>query len=101
MARVKGTHFAVTANLTESGSPVYLTPTNSWSPRLADAWCVESEAEAEARAVSAAEREQRLVADPYAIPVARSGETLDPITAREGIRAFGPSVPLRRPDPTP
>ncbi|HEX2732370.1 MAG TPA: DUF2849 domain-containing protein [Polyangiaceae bacterium] len=98
MAKSKGTHFIVTANVTDSGSPTYLTANGGWSPSLADARCIESETEAAGLVEHANVHQQRLVADPYSIMVALDGGSIDPLSAREQIRAQGPSVRVRRPD---
>jgi hypothetical protein len=43
--------------------------------------------------------QERIVCDPYAIQVSLTSEGLDPLSARETIRATGPTTRLRRPDP--
>ena len=49
--------------------------------------------------VARAEQEhQRLVCDPYTFPVRFEASAIDPLSARENIRAKGPSIPIRRPD---
>ena len=53
---------------------------------------------AKALAATAVANEQREISDPYAIEVHADGGTIDPLTARQRIRANGPTVPLRRPD---
>jgi hypothetical protein len=99
MAKSKGgTHFVVTANLTDAGSPTYLKTDGGWSPRLDDARCIETEAEAAGLVEDANVHQQRLVSDPYAINVAIEEGKIDPLSAKEHIRATGPSVRVRRPD---
>lgn len=99
MAKSKGgTHFVVTANVTDAGSPTYLTAKNDWSPQLQDARCLPSEAEASGLVEEANIHQQRLVSDPYAISVAIEDGKIDPLSAKEYIRANGPSVRVRRPD---
>jgi hypothetical protein len=53
---------------------------------------------AKALAATAIANEQREICDPYAIEVHANGETIDPLTARQRIRANGPTIPMRRPD---
>jgi hypothetical protein len=98
MAKPKGTHFVVSAGFTSTGGPAYLEATGSWSQHLADAACFATEDEAKSRAATAAEVDQRTVCDPYAFAVRAEPGGIDPLTAREHIRARGPSVAVRRPD---
>jgi hypothetical protein len=52
------------------------------------------------RLLAQAEKQQRIVCDPYVFDVrVEPGGTIDPLSARERIRAFGPSTRVRRPDP--
>ncbi|HXC53037.1 MAG TPA: DUF2849 domain-containing protein [Candidatus Limnocylindrales bacterium] len=99
MATPKGTHFVVTANFLASGGPAYRRTDRSWSPRLQDAHPVATEAERDAMLAEAVLEESE-VADAYAFPVRLEGSLIDPLTAREEIRASGPSVAYRRPDRT-
>ncbi|HWU87274.1 MAG TPA: DUF2849 domain-containing protein [Kofleriaceae bacterium] len=92
------THWIVTANFTEDGAVAWRRADGSWSRRLADAGLLE-EAAAKATAAEAAQTEQREISDPYVIEVHADGTTIDPLTARERIRADGPTIRLRRPDP--
>lgn len=97
MATPKGTHFVVTANLLGSGAPTYRRKDGSWSTSLQDAHPAETEAERD-QMLADAMREEAIVADPYFFPVRLEGGAIDPLTAREEIRAKGPTVPYRRPD---
>jgi len=97
MATPKGTHFVVTANFLGSGAPTYRRKDGSWSTNLQDAHPAATEAERDAMLAEAA-GEEATVADAYAFPVRLLGPTIDPLTAREEIRAKGPTVPYRRPD---
>lgn len=97
MATPKGTHFVVTSNYLASGAPAYRRSDGSWSTDLQDAHPAATEAERDAMLKEAA-AEEALVADPYAFPVRLEGTTIDPLTAREEIRAKGPTVAYRRPD---
>jgi hypothetical protein len=98
MAKSKGSHFVVTANVTDAGSPTYMKADGSWSARLDDARCIETEEEAAGFVEDANIHQQRQVSDPYSIAVALEGGKIDPLSAREYIRAHGPSVRVRRPD---
>lgn len=98
MAKLEGTHHVLTASITETGSPVYLTSNGSWSASLKDAWLMESTEQCE-RELATALSQERLVADPYSFMVVLSDGRIDPQSQREEIRATGPTTPLRRPDP--
>lgn len=95
MATPKGTHFVVTANLLGSGAPCYRRKDGSWSTSLQDAYPAGTEAERD-EMVAAAMREEATVADAYFFGVRLEGTTIDPLTAREEIRAKGPTVPYGR-----
>jgi hypothetical protein len=97
MATPKGTHFVVTANLLGSGAPTYRRKDGSWSTNLQEAHPIADAAERDSMLAEAA-REEATVADAYFFPVRLDGPTIDPLTAREEIRAKGPTVPYRRPD---
>ena len=97
MATPKGTHFVVTANLLGSGAPCYRTKDGSWSTNLQDAHPAESEAERD-QMVADSMREEAVVADAYFFAVRIEGGAIDPLTAREEIRAKGPTVPYGRHD---
>ena len=95
MAAPKGTHFVISGNFLKSGAPAYRRSDGAWTGRLQ-----------EARAASATERddmlaeavrEEDVVADAYAFAVRLEGSAIDPLTARESIRANGPTVGMFRP----
>ena len=98
MATPKGTHFVVSANFIGSGAPAYRRKDGSWSSNLQEAHPAADEAERDAM-LAASAREESAVCDAYAFAVRLDGPTIDPLTAREEIRAKGPSVAYRRPDP--
>lgn len=100
MATPKGTHFVVSASLLDSGAPAYRRKDGTWSTSLQEAHAAADEAERDAMLAEAA-REEGLVCDPYAFAVRFEGDVIDPLTAREEIRAKGPTVAYRRPDPQP
>lgn len=88
----------LSANLIGCGAPTYRTKSGHWSPQLQEAHPAATEAEAD-EMLAAAAKEESLVCDPYTFPVALNGQEIDPLTAREQIRAKGPTVAYRRPDP--
>ncbi len=87
----------MTANLLGSGAPAYRRKDGTWSTDLQDAHPAETETERDTMLADAM-REEATVADPYFFAVRLEGRTIDPLTAREEIRAKGPTVPYRRPD---
>lgn len=99
MRRVPPPNFwIVTGNFTADGSVAWRRADGTWSRRIADAGLLADEASAKALAASALANEQREISDPYCIEVYADGTTIDPLTARQRIRANGPTTPLRRPD---
>lgn len=98
MAQPKGSHFVITANETDSGTPVYLQEDGGWTRHLAQAFALDSEQERDALVAAAAAEQQRAVCDPYWFNVASNEQEIDPLSVREWIRANGPTSPLRRPD---
>jgi hypothetical protein len=90
----------VTAKFTDDGSNAWRRADGTWSPRLDDAGLVTDEATAKAQVASTVANEQRHISDPYVIEVYAEAGAIDPLTARERIRANGPTIRLRRPDPT-
>lgn len=92
------THFIVTANYTDDGAVAYRRADGTWSRSLSEAGTFATEEEATPVAESASKHEQRLVADPYAIDVHVGASGIEALTARERIRANGPTIPMRRPD---
>jgi hypothetical protein len=95
------THWIVTGQFTEDGSVAWHRADGTWSRAIAEAGLFEDEASAKQVATTAIATSQRLVSDPYPIEVHASGGTIDPLTARQRIRANGPTIRLRRPDRTP
>ncbi len=88
----------VTARFLADGAPVYLKADGTWGRALQEAQLFPAE-RADTEAVMRAKTEQRLVADPYTIKVlVESGGFIDALSARERIRATGPTVRVRRPD---
>jgi sulfite reductase (NADPH) hemoprotein beta-component len=90
--------WVVTGKLTDDASNVYRRADGSWTRDLQQAGVVGDEATAKAQAASAVANEQRQITDPYVIEVHAADGTIDPLSARERIRASGPTVRVRRPD---
>ena len=90
--------WVVTAKLTDDGSNVWRRADGTWSPQLAEAGLVTDETTAKAHAAHTAANEQRLISDPYVIEVYADASSIDPLSARERIRASGPTIRIRRPD---
>jgi hypothetical protein len=97
MAKPKGTHFVISANLLASGAPCWRRKDGSWATDLQEAHPAATADERDAM-LAAAAKEEAVVADPYFFDVCLDGQAIDPLTAREEIRAKGPSVAYRRPD---
>lgn len=99
VARTFGTHFVITANALDDGRSLWMRADRTWTPAFAEAYATDDAAERDALLVLAKSQEHH-VCDPYAAKVELS--ELGPIatTARERIRAEGPTTPLRRPDAT-
>jgi hypothetical protein len=95
----RGTHFVISAGLTSTGAPAYLTKDGTWIADLQRAFAIDGEAERD-RLLSIAAKQEREVTDPYAFAVTVEGGKIDPLSKRELIRATGPTVPYRRPDPS-
>ncbi len=97
MSFAKPTHFVVTAGFTDDGAVAYLRKDGSWSGKLQEAAAWPTEAEADIQLASA-KKQERLICDPYAFGVLVNNGVIDPMSAREAIRAKGPTTPIRRPD---
>lgn len=93
-------HWVVTAKLTDDASNVWRRSDGTWSARLAEAGLFPDEASAKSVIADIVAREQRQVSDPYVIEVRAADGEIDPLTARERIRANGPTIRIRRPDPS-
>ena len=91
-------HWVVTGKFTEDGANAWRRRDGSWSRQIAEAGLLDDEASGKAHVAHTVANEQREISDPYVIEVYADGETIDALTARERIRANGPTVPLRRPD---
>jgi hypothetical protein len=91
-------HWIVTGNFTADGAVAWRRADGTWSRRIDDAGLLNDEASAKQLAAASLATEQRLISDPYGIEVYADGNTIDPLTARQRIRANGPTIPMRRPD---
>lgn len=89
----------VTGNLTESGSVVWRAADGSWSPSVQMAGHHADAASAAAVAADANRLEQRNVCGVYTVEVRTRDGAIELLSARERIRAAGPTIRLRRPDP--
>jgi hypothetical protein len=91
--------FLITGNFTETGGPAYRGPDATWTTNARAAALFATEDDAKAVVESARKTEQRVVSDPYVLKIelAEGGEFVF-TSAREQIRAGGPTTPVRRPD---
>lgn len=89
---------AVTANRLGNGFVVFLTETGQWSPRVNDSAVAQDAATATALLTIAnkAAADQIVVA-PYLFEVSVEEGVVRPLSARETIRAAGPTVEEREP----
>jgi hypothetical protein len=90
-------HWIVTGNFTDDGAVAWRRADGTWSRTIHDAGLVD-EAQAKAHAAHAIAHEQRQICDPYGVEVYADAGVIDPLTARQRIRANGPTTPIRRPD---
>lgn len=91
-------HWVVTAKRTEDGSNTYRRTDGSWSARLSDAGLFADEASAKAVLPAIVATEQRVISDPYVIEVNATADEIHALSARERIRASGPTIRIRRAD---
>ncbi len=83
----------VTANRLREGDVVYLTDTGRWSLHLNESRATRDPAQIEAMLAQAAEAvDARQVVGPYEMEVVEVDGILQPLSAREIIRAAGPTV---------
>ena len=91
-------HWVVTGKFTEDGANSWRRADGTWSRQIAEAGLLADEASATALAATVRAAEQREISDPYVIAVYASNDSIDPLSARERIRANGPTIRIRRPD---
>src|SRR3546814_19762134 len=83
----------VTANRLRQGDVVYLTVSGTWSHHLNESRASDDKSDLEAMLAKAADDvAARLVVGPYAFEVVEIDGILQPLSAREIIRAAGPTV---------
>lgn len=85
----------VTGNFTSEGAVAYLQSDQTFTRNIADVQVFERKEDAEA-ARALVSKSEALVTDAYVLDVDGSGPELDVLTARERIRAHGPTVPYGR-----
>ena len=90
----------VTGKFTDDGAVAWRRADGTWSRKIDDSELLNDEASGKAIAETVVAKEQREISDPYVIEVYAANGTIDPLTARERIRANGPTIRLRRPDPS-
>ena len=93
--------WVVTGKFTDDAANAWRRADGTWSRQLDDAGLYTEEAAAKAQVTETVAKEQREITDPYVIEVFAGSGTIDPLTARERIRATGPTIRVRRPDPAP
>ncbi len=89
---------AVTANRLANGAVVFLTADSRWSPRVNDS-AVAGDAGTAAALMAIANKAaaDQIVVAPYLFEVSVEAGAVRPLSARESIRAAGPTVEEREP----
>ena len=101
MAHPKGTHLVISASLTTTGAPAYALEDGTWTDSLNKAFTFDAADESTLGSMlTRAKNQEAEVCDPYEFAVKLIDGGLDPLSAREQIRATGPATRLRRPDAT-
>jgi hypothetical protein len=95
----KSPYHVITANRTDDGSVAYMRADKSWTSEITAAAVIENQ-DVVQEMLRAAEAQERLVCDAYAMNVVLGEGDPSPLSARELIRSQGPTTRLRRPDPT-
>ena len=91
--------YVVTAFRTDDGTLAYLKADRTWSASLQDAKVVTDDEKDTLIEEKSALPEQPVVCDPYAFKVEVQEGSIQPLSARERIRAAGvPTFRIRRPD---
>ena len=85
----------VTGNRLWDGTVVYFAGTGVWTPEIADARLVDEKNGAALLADAQAGPPPQPAVGPALIEVVRDGNRVIPVTLRERIRAFGPTVAYR------
>jgi hypothetical protein len=97
MGQRAATHFVISAQFLGTGAPAYLTAGGAWSGDLQRATLLPTGVQQE-RLLEQAALQESVVCDPYCFEVQVRNETIAPLSARERIRAQGPTTRIRRPD---
>ncbi len=84
------THKVVSANRLRDGVPIYFVGNGVWSPKVAEALCSDDGDALLAQAQGDAGFSQAI--DAFVVDVAMEDGALRPVSLREQIRAFGPTV---------
>jgi hypothetical protein len=82
----------VTGNRLRDGTVVYFAGAGAWTPRIDDARLVDERDGAALLAEAQAGPPPHPAVGPALIEALRAGERVVPVTLRERIRAFGPTV---------
>jgi hypothetical protein len=97
MSVTTGSCFVITGSLTLAGSVAYLDANGEWAETIANAMTFPDSTAAEGR-LDEVRKAESVITEPYIFPAEMDGAQLIPISAREKLRAEGPSTRLRRPD---
>ena len=89
--------YVVSAFYTDDGAAAYLQADGTWTGDLQKAKPVDASKRDEWIDIKARD-DQRAVCDPYGFKVEVKDGVIDPLSARETIRAKGPTTRVRRPD---
>lgn len=89
--------YVITGSLTQEGCVAYLRADSSWATTIAEAHAFESEADADSR-LAEVKKAESVITEPYVFEAEQAGDAIQPKSAREILRAGGPSTRLRRPD---
>ncbi|MDG2303329.1 MAG: DUF2849 domain-containing protein [Candidatus Binatia bacterium] len=89
--------YVITGSLTDEGSVAYLRAGGTWATTLAEAHAFKSEQQAETKLAEVKVHES-VITEPYIFAAERVGDAIKPVSAREILRAEGPSTRIRRPD---
>jgi len=89
--------FVITGSLTLEGSVAYLDSEGSWAQGLEKAHVFNDSETAEQR-LAEVRKAESTITEPYVFPAEMRNGEIRPLSAREKLRAEGPSTRLRRPD---
>lgn len=89
--------YVITGSLTREGDVAYLREDATWATRLAEAHAFTDKKQAEAK-LAEIKVQQAVITEPYVFEAEDRDGAIRPTSAREILRAEGPSTRLRRPD---